>query len=88
MSKRFKIELAYSLHAVGVRVVAQAHDWVTTSTTVDIKLTGSLSPDDAIAFADALRAKAEKVKTKNAKRDAQEQRLRERSPKLPRTPQR
>lgn len=83
MTERFKIELAYSRERVGIRVLATPSDW-SVGTSANIKLTGSLSPDDAIAFADALRAKAEEVKAMNAKRDAAEQKRRERLSKLPR----
>jgi hypothetical protein len=81
MSERFRLEIAYSLDRVGVRVIAKPSGW--TGPRADIRITGNLSPDAAIAFAEELRAKAEQVKARNAKKDAAERRRDERMSKLP-----
>lgn len=74
MSERFRLEIAYSHDNVGVRVFAKPSGWQGPS--ANIQVTGDLSPDDAIAFADKLRAKAEEIKAKIAKKQAAEERRR------------
>lgn len=68
----FRLEIAYSLDKVGVRVIAKPSGW--NGPSADIRVTGNLSPEAAIAFADELRTTAERVQARTAKREAQEQR--------------
>jgi hypothetical protein len=82
MSARpFRLEIAYFFDRVGVRVHARCDGWQ--SAQASIKITGDLDPDEAIAFADALRVKAEEIKAKNAKREAADQRRKARMANLP-----
>jgi len=83
----FRLEIAYSLDRVGVRLIAKPNGWGAGGASANIQVTGTLTPDEAIAFADTLRAKVAEIKAKVAKREAAEQRRlawhdkqRERSP--------
>ena len=84
MTSRFKLESFKGFdRSVRVRVTAKAAEWGGTATSAEVKITGYLTPEAALEFAEALKAVATDVAARNAKKATAEERRRARLAKLP-----
>lgn len=78
--KALRLGIGHSVNSVGVKVEANAWGYGINGT---LSFSGSFTPEQAREFAANLTAKADAVAARNTKREAEDQRRRERLAKLP-----